>query len=132
MQRLVTGVQVLLHLADWADELEKEGLIELSTYRGKSGIVSLLPRLTSEDAGLVTIYNDVKSAYLQFWRGVFERRAPRSIPAVEAALGAKLKSPSARARSVVQVDDGDLGGLGDLGRQRSLLDQEHIRGEPAH
>lgn len=69
--------ELLLRLADWADALEKEGLTKLTTYRGKTGLVSLLPRLASEDAGLVTMYNDVKSAYLQFWRGVFERRAPR-------------------------------------------------------
>jgi hypothetical protein len=39
----------------------------------------------------VTIYKDTKSVYLQFWRGVFERRAPNSIPHVEAALRAALK-----------------------------------------
>jgi hypothetical protein len=39
----------------------------------------------------VTIYNDHNSAYLQFWRGVFERRAPLSIPAVEAAARTELR-----------------------------------------
>jgi len=28
---------------------------------------------------------------MQFWRSVFGRRAPRSIPAVESALGAELR-----------------------------------------
>ena len=51
----------------------------------------MLPRLASDNAGLVTVYNDIKSAYMQFWRGVFERRAPHSIPAVEATIGAELK-----------------------------------------
>ena len=32
---------------------------------------------------------------MQFWRSVFERRAPRSIPAVEAALGTELKQGNA-------------------------------------
>ncbi len=82
---------VLLRLAGWADMLEQEGLVRLSTFRGKSGLISLLPRLASENVGLVTIYSDIKSAYLQFWRGVFERRAPSSISAVEAALGAELR-----------------------------------------
>jgi hypothetical protein len=82
---------LLEHLADWADTLERDGLAKLTSYRGKRGIVTLLPRLASDNAGLVSIYSDVKSAYLQFWRGVFERRAPRSIPAVEEALGAELK-----------------------------------------
>ena len=39
----------------------------------------------------MTIYNDHHSAYLQFLRGVFERRAPLSIPAVEAAAGTELR-----------------------------------------
>lgn len=96
-----------MRLADWADALEKEGLIRLSTYRGTSGLVSLLPRLASENAGLVTIYNDAKSAYLQFWRGVFERRAPQSIPAVEAALGSELK----QGNSTREVSDELLAAL---------------------
>jgi hypothetical protein len=81
----------LQRLADWADTLQADNLVNLSSYRGKQGIVTLLPRLASDNAGLVTIYSDAKSAYLQFWRGVFERRAPQSIPAVQAALGAELK-----------------------------------------
>jgi hypothetical protein len=39
---------------------------------------------------LVTITCDVKSSYIQFFRSVFERRAPEAMPAVEAALGAKI------------------------------------------
>lgn len=62
----------------------------VSGYRGKGGLVSLLSRLASDNAGLVTVYSDIKSAYLQFWRGVFERRAPHSIPAVEAGAKTEL------------------------------------------
>jgi hypothetical protein len=83
--------EMLQRAADWADSLERDGLVKLSTYRGKGGIVSLLPRLASDNAGLVTIYNDINSAYMQFWRGVFERRAPSSILAVEATIGAELR-----------------------------------------
>lgn len=83
--------EMLQHAADWADMLERDGLIKLSSYRGKSGLVSLLPRLASDNAGLVTICSDIRSAYLQFWRGVFERRAPQSIPAVEAAAATELR-----------------------------------------
>ena len=83
--------EMLQRAADWADSLEREGLVKLSTNRGKGGIVSLLPRLASDNAGLVTIYNDINSAYMQFWRGVFERRAPSSILAVEATIGAELR-----------------------------------------
>jgi hypothetical protein len=83
--------EMLERAADWADMLERDGLIRLSSYRGKGGLVSLLPRLASDNAGLVTVYSDIKSAYLQFWRGVFERRAPHSIPAVEAAAKTELR-----------------------------------------
>jgi len=82
----------LVHLADWADTLEQAGLVKLATYRGKAGrMTTLLPRLAADNAGLVTIYCDNGSAYLQFFRSVFERRAPRSIPAVEAAMGAEVR-----------------------------------------
>lgn len=86
---------VLARLADWADTLEQDGLVRLATYRGKKGITTLLPRLAADDAGLVSIYCDNGSASMQFWRSVFERRAPRSIPAVEAALGTELKQGNA-------------------------------------
>jgi hypothetical protein len=83
---------LLTRLADWADALEHHGLVKLVTFRGNSGITTLLPRLASDDAGLVSISCDAKSrAYMQFWRSVFERRAPHSIPTVQSALGAKLK-----------------------------------------
>jgi hypothetical protein len=81
---------LLERLTSWADMPEQEGLVTLSTYRGKGGIVTLLPRLAI-DNGLVTIYNDIKSAYMQFWRSAFERRAPMALPAVEAALGTALR-----------------------------------------
>jgi hypothetical protein len=82
----------LLRLAEWADTLERDGLVKLATYSGSSGITTLLPRLAGDDAGLVSISCDVKTrAYMQFWRSVFERRAPYSIPAVQAVLGTELK-----------------------------------------
>jgi len=36
-----------------------------------------------DNAGLVTIYNDGGTPYLQFWRTVFKRRAPENLPHVE-------------------------------------------------
>jgi len=77
---------------DWAESLERDGLARLVTSRGNSGIVSLLPRLADGTRGLVAIYRDIKSAYVMFSRTVFERRAPQSLPAVEAALGSRLTS----------------------------------------
>jgi hypothetical protein len=82
---------VLARLADWAETLERDGLVRLFTYRGSSGIATLLPYLLADDAGLVVIACGKGSDYMQFWRSVFERRAPHSIPAVEAELGTELK-----------------------------------------
>lgn len=96
----------LQRLADWAVALEDRGLAQLATYHGKAGITTLLPRL-SEGVGLVTIYKDTRSAYLQFWRSVFERRAPRSLPAVEAATG----EPVRQGNIVYQVSDQLLAAL---------------------
>jgi hypothetical protein len=47
---------------------------------------SLLPYVKGDNAGLVTIYNYRGKASLQFWRSVFERRAPASITRVEELL----------------------------------------------
>ena len=81
---------MLARLADWAETLERDGLVRLTTYQGSSG-TALLPYLLADDAGLVAITCGKGSDYMQFWRSVFERRAPRSIPAVETALGTELK-----------------------------------------
>ena len=81
---------LLNRLADWADGLEREGLVSLVSYVGKNGGVTLLPRLASDNAGLVTIYADSKPGPLQFWPSVFERRAPHSIEPVQATLGSEL------------------------------------------
>jgi hypothetical protein len=81
---------VLTRLADWAETLERDGLVRLVTYQGSSG-TALLPYLLADDAGLVAITCGKGSDYMQFWRSVFERRAPHAIPAVETALGTELK-----------------------------------------
>jgi hypothetical protein len=85
----------LLAPSGFPDEASLQTLIEqspqqLSTYHGKAGITTLLPRL-SDGAGLVTIYKDTRAAYLEFFRSVFERRAPRALAAVEAAVGEPLR-----------------------------------------
>jgi hypothetical protein len=83
--------QILERLTDWAETLEADWLVKLATYRGKSGMTTLLPRLISDDAGLVSIYCVNGSALLQFWRSVFDRRAPLSVPAVEAAASTQMR-----------------------------------------
>jgi hypothetical protein len=83
---------LLQRACDWAESLARDGLATLVTSRGRTGLVSLLPRLTDDSAGLVIIYRDIKSAYMMFQRSVFERRAPRSLAAVKAALETDLTS----------------------------------------
>ena len=71
---------LLRRLSNWAMRLEEEGLVNLQTYHGKKGILTLLPRLVADDAGLVSIYNNNGVASLQFWPSVFRRRAPNRLP----------------------------------------------------
>jgi hypothetical protein len=48
---------------------------------GKTAL-TLLPRLPRDGVGLVSVYN-ANGAYVQFWRSVFERRAPQTLPNVQ-------------------------------------------------
>lgn len=68
-------------LLGWARQLENQGLARLHTTEGKSRFALRL-WLPSEDAGLVTIWND-RGAYLQFWRSVIARRAPEQLERIE-------------------------------------------------
>lgn len=81
----------LERLTEWAESLDHEGLVRLATYRGKKNMTTLLPRLLTEDGGLVTIYCDNGSAYLQFWRSVFERNSSGSTQAVESHAGIEIR-----------------------------------------
>jgi hypothetical protein len=74
----------------------------------------LRPRVAGDVAGLVSIACDVRSAYVQFWRSVFERCAPQSTALVVAELGAELKQgnsthefPELGAQLVVVADAHD-------------------------
>jgi len=42
---------LLQRACDWAESLERDGLATLVTSRGRTGLVSLLPRLTDDSAG---------------------------------------------------------------------------------
>lgn len=73
-------------LVKWAGKIAELPGVKLFTYAGVNrNRFTLLPRLVTENAGLVTIWNDNSRPYLSFWRGVFERRAPNSIAKVEKA-----------------------------------------------
>lgn len=106
----------LRRLTEWAKRIEGDGLVTLSTYHGKSGILSLLPRLHLENVGLVTIYNErsPNGSYLQFWRGVITRRAPSSLSRLELlAEPAKV----GQGTTTRKVSDELLSALGDAYRE---------------
>jgi hypothetical protein len=75
----------------WAARIADAGLADVHTFFGKTGNVVLLPRIPGYEAGLVSLYlrPDGRPA-LQWWRTVFERRAPGSIAVVEAAASAQM------------------------------------------
>ena len=78
-------------LVEWAKKLADLPGVKLFSYAGVNrNRFTLLPRLITENAGLVTIWNDNNRPYLSFWRSVFERRAPNSIAKVEEAAGLKI------------------------------------------
>jgi alkylated DNA nucleotide flippase Atl1 len=74
----------LRKLARLAKQLEDEGLARLTSFKGVHGD-ALLPRLLQEGVGLVTIWNQ-NGAALQFWRSVFERRAPEALARIESVI----------------------------------------------
>jgi hypothetical protein len=97
---------LLRRLCDWAIALEQARLVKLRTFHGKTGILTLLPRLVVDDAGLVTIYNTNGTASLRFWRSVFERRAPRSLTSIEQSF-----TPIAQGNTIREVSDELLNAL---------------------
>ena len=105
----------LRRLYEWAVRLEQEGLVRLSTYHGIAHRWTLLPRLLTEKAGLVTIWNE-GGAYLQFWRSVFERRAPNSLPRVEEVAPVRI----GQGNTTREVSDEMLEALTDAYREAAL------------
>ena len=79
----------LKKLVEWARALEREHVVELQTYVGKLERWILLPRLQPDNAGLVSLWND-GGASIQFWRLMFQKRAPEFIAPVEAKAKVKL------------------------------------------
>lgn len=78
-------------LVEWAKEMAEIPGVKLSTSAGVDrNRFTLLPKLITENAGLVTIWNDNRRPYLSFWRSVFERRAPNSIAKVEEAADLEI------------------------------------------
>lgn len=72
----------------WADRLERDGLATLLTYHAVDGGVILSVYVLGEPRSMVTIW---AGGAVSLFRTVFERRAPTSIAAVEAAMGKEIR-----------------------------------------
>jgi hypothetical protein len=94
----------------WAERVSRAGLADVNTYFGKRGEVVLLPYLLPDRVGLVSLYMwpDGKPA-VQWWRSVFDRRAPGSVAPVADAGGAEV----GRGTMAPQITDGLLDALFD-------------------
>jgi hypothetical protein len=78
---------LLIRLADWGDELERDGLAQPVTFHGKKGLTTLLPWLPGENTELVSIAADAKSVYAVLAQRV---RAPH--PAVHPGRRIRTRS----------------------------------------
>ena len=89
----------LRRLAEWAIQLEKDGLATLYNSVGVDRARwTLSPKVKGHDSGLVAAWND-NGAYLTVYRTVFERLAPNALAALEemaidVGQGKVVKSPS--------------------------------------
>lgn len=110
------GSQARLHrLVEWARDLERQGFVSLSTYEGKGAKRhTLLPRLKIDDVGLVTIWND-GGASLQFWRSVFEKKAPHLIGRIEELADIRI----GQGNTIRDFDDDLLAALTEAYRDAS-------------
>ncbi|MYC84089.1 MAG: hypothetical protein F4X18_01035 [Acidimicrobiia bacterium] len=82
--------ETLDSLLRWARSLEANGWVRLTTSEGKGAKrFTLRPLLVAENVGLVTIWND-GGAYLQFWRSVFDKKAPPFIDRIERLAGSRV------------------------------------------
>ena len=94
----------LRKIVAWARALEKEGIVELTSFAGKAERWILLPRLQPDNAGLVSIWNDGR-IQIGFWRSVFQKWAPDFIAPVEAKTGVAM----GQGTSIRGVDEELLG-----------------------
>ena len=90
-----TAKQELKRLFQWAEELEKEGLVRPSTFFGKSTTLQL--KLPFANASLVTNCHDGDGGWIELQRRTFERYAPGAIKRVEEIIApAHIAQPIVR------------------------------------
>lgn len=72
-------------LIAWAERLALLPNVRLFSFAGTERF-TLLPKITPDNVGLVTIWNDNQQPYISVFRSVFERLAPNSIESVELTI----------------------------------------------
>ena len=77
---------LLKKLLHWAQEMETQKLVKLSTSIGKANRYTLVPKLPSYGSGLITIWNENNAGYISVYRTVFEKLAPDLIEPIEALI----------------------------------------------
>lgn len=83
---------MLSMMADWADDLAANlPGVKSETWLSTRGDTSLLPRIRSDNAGLITLWRDsAGQPSASVWRSVFQRRAPDYISRVEELTGRSM------------------------------------------
>ena len=89
----------LRRLYEWAVELEKDNVADLSTWQGKNVTLAVNVR---DESSLVSVYNN---GSIRFWPNGFNRLASNSVPLVDELIGSDLASggsnPVGRALSSI-------------------------------
>ena len=115
----ISSQETLRRVYQWAVNLQNEGLCNLGTYvTRRQGEVSLLPRLSPDNAGLVTLYKANSGCSIQFWRSVFQRRAPRSIISVEEIIS----EPIRQGNTLLEISEDLLSALTNAYREANGQD----------
>jgi hypothetical protein len=86
----------LNRLANWADDLERQGLARLSTNHDPRGWKVLRVWLPGQDRGFATLWYD-RSPSIQLWRSVLESVAPDHIASIETAAGFELPARASKS-----------------------------------
>ena len=82
--------EVFQQLIGWANDIIKLQNVRLFSSISPTGNVFMLhPRLTADNAGLVSIANNSGKLYIQFWRHKFESLAPNSLNEVQRLIAPK-------------------------------------------
>ncbi len=110
----------LSRLAKWAVELEGKCLAKVSSFHGLTNW-TLLPKIQPENVGFVTIWADpdFTDGYIQLWRSVFERNAPKALKSIEEKIAPETIG---QGKTIREIDDELMGLLTEAYREANEAD----------